>query len=173
MGELSKRTIYTIGHSTRSLEELIALLNASGIHMLADIRTFPGSKRYPHFNKDALALSLPESGIAYIHIPQLGGRRKPKQESKNTVWKNAAFRGYADHMESGEFKEGISTLEALAEKEPTVYMCSEAVWWRCHRALVSDYLKSQGWEVLHIMAEGVVKEHPYTGPAREAQGKLF
>lgn len=168
-----KREIWTIGHSTRTLEEFIALLNAFCIRHLVDIRTFPGSRRYPHFNKEILSKALQEEGIRYTHMVDLGGRRKPLPDSTNTVWRHASFRGYADYMETPPFTMAIEKLEAFAATEVVAYMCSEAVWWKCHRALVSDYLKAHGWTVCHIMDEGKSQEHPYTKPAREAQGKLF
>lgn len=140
---------------------------------LVDIRSYPGSKRYPHFNKENLSISLPESGIKYIHLPGLGGRRKPNPDSHNNAWHNTAFRGYADYMETDEFKKAIEELMSIAITEPTTYMCAEAVWWHCHRSLVSDYLKAQGWKVTHIMGIGKSEEHPYTQVAQVKQGRLF
>lgn len=172
MPSTKQKTIFTIGHSTRTLEEFIKLLKSFNIQLLADIRSYPGSKRFPHFNKDALQKTLPEQHIAYQHFPALGGRRKTTNESKNTVWKNEAFRGYADYMETDDFKNAIAELEAVAKKQTTAYMCSEAVWWSCHRSLVSDYLKWRGWNVIHIMAENKSQEHPYTSPAKIVDGKL-
>jgi uncharacterized protein (DUF488 family) len=168
----SQRIIYTIGHSTRSEEEFIAILRSFKIQLLADVRTYPGSKRYPHFNKENLQRSLSEQQVVYRHFPGLGGRRKPVKDSKNTAWRNDAFRGYADYMEGGEFMNAIEDLQQLAAENKTVYMCSEAVWWRCHRSLISDYLKAQGWVVLHIMGENKSEEHPYTSPAKIVDGKL-
>lgn len=168
-----KKTIWTIGHSTHSIEDFIAMLKAYEIAILADIRTFPGSRRYPHFNKEALAMSMENEGITYMHMPELGGRRKPRPDSTNTEWRNAGFRGYADYMETDAFKQAISILEGKALKQRIAYMCSEAVWWRCHRALVSDYLKLNGWKVMHIMSISKAEEHPYTAPARAKQGNLF
>jgi uncharacterized protein (DUF488 family) len=170
---LNTKTIWTIGHSTRSLEELISILDSFEIKLLADIRSFPGSRRFPQFNKELLKKTIPKAGIEYIHLPELGGRRKAKPDSKNTAWRLAAFRGYADYMETDEFKNAIEELENLALTKRTAYMCSEAVWWRCHRSLVSDYLKVHGWKVMHIMGEGKATEHPFTAPAQEKQGKLF
>src|SRR5437899_64236 len=167
------KNIWTIGHSTRSLEEFIATLRSFGIGLLADIRSFPGSRRYPHFNKEALSVSLEKENIGYIHLPSLGGRRKAKPDSVNTAWRVAAFRGYADYMETEEFQKAIVNLEGLALENPTAYMCSEAVWWRCHRSLVSDYLKIRGWQVHHIMDIGKATEHPYTPAAHIKQGELF
>lgn len=167
---MTNNTIWTIGHSTRSLEDFLALLYSFKIEVLVDIRNYPGSKRYPHFNKDALEVSLPANGVEYIHLKELGGRRKPVANSINTAWRNEAFRGYADYMQTAEFKKAIQKLEGIARKQFTAYMCSEAVWWSCHRALVSDDLKSKGWTVMHIMDIGKATEHPYTKPARIVDG---
>jgi uncharacterized protein (DUF488 family) len=167
-----KNKIWTIGHSTRSLEDFVAMLHSFNITMLVDIRNYPGSRRYPHFNKEALEISLPTDGIQYFHLKELGGRRKPAINSINTAWHNDAFRGYADYMQTNEFKKAIEKLEALAQKRLTAYMCSEAVWWSCHRALVSDYLKWKEWTVVHIMDIGKATEHPYTKPAKIVDGVL-
>ena len=170
---MKERSIWTIGHSTRQLDELIALLNSFSILHVVDIRNFPGSKRFPHFNKEALEISLARNDIAYTHIKELGGRRKPVPGSVNTAWRNEAFRGYADYMQTEDFKRAIEQLESIALKEYTAYMCSEAVWWSCHRALVSDYLKVKGWKVWHIMDIEKATEHPYTKPARILNGQLY
>ncbi|HTF29556.1 MAG TPA: DUF488 domain-containing protein [Flavitalea sp.] len=167
------REIWTIGHSTRSLEEFLGLLGMHRIQLLVDIRSFPGSRRYPHFNKENLADSLLENDVHYKHIAGLGGRRKPAKDSLNLAWRHPSFRGYADYMQTDEFKDHIVALERLAEKERTAYMCSEAPWWKCHRALVSDFLKIRGWIVWHIMEKGKLTEHPFTSPARPVQGQLF
>lgn len=164
--------IWTIGHSTRSLDEFMAILNSYHIECVADIRSFPSSRKYPQFNKDALEISLCQSNIRYFHLKNLGGRRKVHPNSKNTAWRHIAFRGYADYMETDAFKKGIKELEGIASKDRTVYMCSEAVWWRCHRSMVSDYLKVNGWTVMHIMGIGKDQEHPYTSPARIEGEKL-
>lgn len=168
----SDKIIYTIGHSTRSIEEFISILKSLKIELLADIRTYPGSKRYPHFNKENLEQTLSVEKIIYQHMARLGGRRKPLKDSKNTAWKNDSFRGYADYMETKEFQGAINQLEEPAGKYKTAYMCSEAVWWRCHRSLVSDYLKWKGWNVLHIMAENRSEKHPYTSAAKIINEKL-
>jgi uncharacterized protein (DUF488 family) len=170
---LESKIIWTIGHSTRTLEEFLAILKSFDIELLADIRSYPGSRRFPHFNKESLSISLQQEKINYIHIPDLGGRRKPNPDSKNTAWHNAAFRGYADYMETDDFKKAIILLEELAQEKRTAYMCSEAVWWRCHRSMVSDYLKAKGWKVMHIMQIDKSVEHPFTSPAHEIQGQLF
>lgn len=168
----TQKIIYTIGHSTRTQEEFVAILISFKIELLADIRSYPGSKRYPHFNKENLQRILPEHKIIYQHFAELGGRRKTLKDSKNTAWRNDAFRGYADYMETEDFKQGISKLEDFASQYKTAYMCSEAVWWRCHRSLVSDYLKWKGWQVMHIMAENKSEEHLYTSPAKIVDDKL-
>lgn len=167
-----ENTIWTIGHSTHPLEEFIAILKSFEIELLVDIRNFPGSKRYPYFNKEALCSSLAAHRIAYQHLKDLGGRRQAKKDSINTAWRLPAFRGYADYMETPPFKHAITELEHMARVKRTVYMCAEAVWWSCHRALVSDDLKHKGWRVLHIMAENKVTEHPYTKAARIVNGEL-
>lgn len=171
-GSAQEKNIWTIGHSTRSFDQFIKILHASEIEIVADIRSFPGSRKFPDFNKEALEISLPLNGIAYVHLKQLGGRRLLHPDSKNTSWRHIAFRAYADYMETAEFKEGINNLEEIARKKRLAYMCSEAVWWRCHRSMVSDYLKSRGWNVWHIMGVEKEEEHPYTQPARIVNGKL-
>lgn len=165
--------IWTIGHSTRKIDIFISLLEGNGIKLIADVRMFPGSKRYPQFNKELLANSLSEHGIRYEHFPELGGRRKPKPDSKNTTWRNEAFRGYADYMETEDFRKGVARLVDLAEKNgPTAIMCAEALWWRCHRALVSDFLKGRGNAVTHIVDLGKTEPHPFTSAARMVNGEL-
>ena len=168
-----KPTIYTIGHSTRSFEEFLALLRSFNIKILADIRKMPGSRKFPQFDQDELKRTLEEYGIQYVYLENLGGRRKLSATSKNTTWRNKSFQAYADYMETKFFEVGAETLKEFAAEKPTAMMCSEAVWWRCHRSMVSDYFKSQGWTVLHIMSEGKATEHPYTSPARIVDGKLF
>ena len=163
----NNRTIWTIGHSTRSREEFLAALHSFQIEVLVDVRRYPGSKKYPQFNATALATYLPEAGISYLPEVELGGRRKPKPNSANTAWKSESFRGYADYAETAAFAAGIAKLTAVGALQRTAYMCSEAVWWRCHRAIISDYLKASGWTVRHIMKEGVATEHPYTSAFRE------
>lgn len=173
MPETERHTIYTIGHSTHSLDEFIGMLKSFGIRELIDIRSFPGSRKFPQFNKENLKISLEKNGISYRHIEALGGRRKRQENSKNNRWQNDSFRGYADYMETENFEKAITQLENTASRKPTAYMCSEAVWWRCHRSMVSDYLKAKGWKVLHIMSAGKAEEHPYTSPARVINGKVF
>jgi uncharacterized protein (DUF488 family) len=165
--------IWTIGHSTRTIDDFISLLKENEIKLLADVRAWPGSKRYPQFNKEALPESLSAHGIRYEHFPELGGRRRPRSDSKNTAWRNASFRGYADYMETEQFQEGMERLlDVVAGTSATVIMCAEAVWWRCHRSLIADYLKSRGVEVMHILGTNKVEPHPYTPVARIVNGEL-
>lgn len=168
----STQEIWTIGHSTRDFTDFVAMLQSFQIEILADVRSYPGSRKFPQFNKESLQQTLPENGIKYVHLGKLGGRRKVKEDSHNTAWRHPAFRGYADYMETDHFREGMKELKALAIKNSVAYMCSEAVWWRCHRSLISDFLKAEGWNVWHIMDTGVVKEHPYTSPAKIKNGRL-
>ena len=182
--------IWTIGHSTRSIEDFISLLKENEIKLLADVRSWPGSKRYPQFNREALAKSLNAHGIRYEHFPELGGRRKPNADSRNTAWRNASFRGYADYMEAEEFHKGVERLLAFARNDglgsrrndrdgsetvtpwSAAIMCAEAVWWRCHRSLISDYLKVRGIEVMHILDTNKVEPHPFTSAAHIIDGTL-
>lgn len=162
----SGKTIWTIGHSTRSQEDFLNCLKSFEMEMLVDVRRYPGSRKYPQFNPSALESYLPEAGILYIQQPDLGGRRKPRPDSKNTQWRNEAFRGYADYAETDEFSNALTNLATIALRYRTAYMCSEAVWWRCHRAIISDYLKASGWTVMHIMKPNSAVEHPYTSAYR-------
>ena len=166
------KSIWTIGHSTHPFKEFTAILQSFQIELVADIRSFPGSRKFPQFNKETLQITLPQNNIQYIHLKDLGGRRKVNPDSKNTEWRHPAFRGYADYMETDAFKEGITALGKMALKQRTAYMCSEAVWWRCHRSMVSDYLKAEGWEVWHIMGIEKAELHPYTSPATIVNGRL-
>ncbi|MCC8360127.1 DUF488 domain-containing protein [Salinimicrobium sediminilitoris] len=164
--------IWTIGHSTHPLEEFLEWLHSHKIEVLVDIRRYPGSRKFPHFNLEALADSLPKNDILYNHFENLGGRRKAKPDSVNQVWRHPSFRGYADYMETPEFKSTVDELKAIATEMRTAIMCSEAVWWSCHRSMVADQLKADGWKVLHIMAQNKITEHPYTKPAKIENGKL-
>ena len=169
---MNMNTIWTIGHSTHPLADFIKILQSFKIEVIVDIRSFPGSNKFPQYNKEAFKLSLAGMSINYIHLPILGGRRKVIADSKNTAWKNASFRGYAYYMHTESFKEGIIELEHIVFEKLTAYMCSEAVWWRCHRSMVSDYLKVGNWRVMHIMAIDKAQEHPFTQPAKIINGKL-
>jgi hypothetical protein len=137
-------TIYTIGHSTRSAEEFLELLQPAGVTLVADVRAFPSSRRHPQFNGPALAEYLRGAGIGYRHLPGLGGRRSPVPVSPNGGWHETAFQGYADHMATPEFQRALADLEAPSRETPTAIMCAEAVWWRCHRRLIADALVVRG-----------------------------
>lgn len=165
-------SVWTIGHSTLSIEDLVERLKSFKIAVLADVRSFPGSRRFPHFNRENLSSSLPEAGIRYEHFPELGGRRRARADSLNVAWRNESFRGYADYMETVEFGAGIERLIAIAAKQRVAIMCSEAVWWRCHRSMISDYLKVKGIDVTHIMAVAKSEPHPFTSAARVVNGEL-
>jgi uncharacterized protein (DUF488 family) len=165
-------TIWTIGHSNRSIDAFTELLQAHRIELLADIRRYPGSRSQPQFNETPLAESLRGAGIEYVLMSALGGRRRPRTDSQNMAWRSDQFRGYADYMETGEFLGAIGELLEVARRQRTAIMCSEAVWWRCHRSLVADYLKAAGLEVLHISSVSAAKPHPYTSAAQIVDGRL-
>lgn len=159
-------TIYTIGHSTRPIDEFIDLLRQHGIETLVDVRTIPKSRHNPQYWHDALAASLEEAGIAYRHLPGLGGRRRAAKDSINDAWKNASFRGYADHMQTAEFLAALDELIAIGEGSTTAIMCSEAVPWRCHRSLVGDALLVRGIEVIDIISPTSARPEKITPWAR-------
>jgi uncharacterized protein (DUF488 family) len=166
-------TLYTIGHSTRSLPELIAALQAHSIETLVDIRSFPVSRRLPHFDRESLESSLPQAGIRYVWMKALGGyRKKIRDDSPNTALRNVSFRNYADHMLMQEFEDAIRELVRIGEQSRTAYMCAERVWFHCHRMLVSDWLVAHGHTVLHIDAEGPARAHKLTAEARLVDGKV-
>ena len=151
------RRLYTIGHSTRTIEEFVGMLREADVTRIADVRFFPGSRRHPQFGSDPLAQSLALHGIDYQHLRALGGRRRPLHDegrSRNALWRVEAFRNYADYAETEEFRAALARLERVAGERATAIMCAEAVWWRCHRRLVTDYLLARGWEVTHLMAPG-------------------
>jgi uncharacterized protein (DUF488 family) len=147
---LSGITIYTVGHSTRSPEELLTLLRQAEVAVIADVRAFPSSRRHPQFNQSALEQWLGAAGIAYLHMRALGGRRRAALDSPNRGWRESAFQGYADHMASTEFQRGLRELEAATQERSVAIMCAEAVWWRCHRRLIADALVVRGWRVEHL-----------------------
>jgi uncharacterized protein (DUF488 family) len=165
-------SIWTVGHSTRTIEEFIDLLRQHQIEILVDVRHFPGSRRFPHFNQGSLRQSLVATGIRYEHLVELGGRRAARADSRNVAWRNASFRGYADYMETPPFRAGIERLLAIASAGRTSIMCSEAVWWRCHRSMIADYLKANGVHVFHILNADRTQEHPYTSAAQLVNGQL-
>jgi uncharacterized protein (DUF488 family) len=163
--------VYTIGHSTRSIEEFVALLQREDIRAVADVRAFPTSRRYPHFNRDSLASTLAGKTIAYRHAPALGGRRRPRPDSANAGWRNEGFRAYADHMTTPEFREAIGDLIASAVERRTTVMCAEAVPWRCHRSLIADALVARGCEVRHVL-DASTNPHTLTDFAQVVDGEV-
>lgn len=165
-------TIWTIGYSTRPLDVFLDLLAHYRIEAVADVRRFPGSRRQPQYASVALEQALAEHGIAYHWFPALGGRRRARPDSPNTAWRNASFRGYADYMESAEFASGLRELIEFCARQRTTLMCAEALWWRCHRALIADVLRVHGIEVVHILDAQHTVVHPYTSAARIVDGQL-
>jgi uncharacterized protein (DUF488 family) len=164
--------VWTIGHSSRAIEDFVELLESAQVQVVADVRRHAGSRAHPHFNPTALADALAARAIDYAAMPELGGRRNPRPDSTNGVWRNRSFRGYADYMDTGSYQDAIERLLELAADRRTALMCAEALWWQCHRALIADDLKSRGIDALHIMGIGKVTEHPYTSAARLAGGRL-
>ena len=165
-------TLWTIGHSTREWEVFASMLHDAAIGALVDVRRFAGSRRNPQFSGDAMARALPGAGIEYVPMPALGGRRTPREDSPNTAWRNAGFRGYADYMDTPEFAEARDQLMAIARERRTAAMCAEAMWWQCHRGLIADGFKVRGWDVVHLLAPGRSEPHPYTAAARIVDGRL-
>lgn len=164
--------ILTIGHSTRSLEDLIGLLRKHGVARLVDVRAFPRSRRHPQFNIDTLPASLAAAGIDYSHLQVLGGRRPVRTDSKNTAWREPGFRGYADYMETPDFARGLDALIELAARQRVAIMCAEAMPWQCHRSLISDALVARGLRVEHIMGPGERRLHRPPPFARIAGGRV-
>lgn len=165
-------TIFTIGHSNQTLETFLAALKAHAIQLVADVRRFPVSRRHPHFSRARLDTVLRNHGIDYVHIIELGGRREPKGDSRNTQWREPAFRGYADHMETAEFSRAVDRLLEHAAERHVAIMCAELQWSHCHRALIADYLKAHGHEVIHIVTAETTEVHPYTSAARLVNDRL-
>jgi len=170
--ESDVNTLYTIGHSTRTIEEFLELLHAHSIQEVVDVRTIPKSKRNPQFGQEKLSTALQEAGIAYTHLAKLGGLRHTTKESINTGWHNLSFRGYADYMATEPFQEGLHELETLAQQKTVAIMCAEAVPWRCHRSLIADALTIQGWHVLDIQSKQTAKPHTLTPFLEVEDGKL-
>lgn len=166
------RYLYTIGHSTRSIDEFIGLLKAHHIHTLVDVRSIPKSRNNPQFNQEELKQSLKKAKISYRHLKDLGGLRHAKKDSINTGWISASFRGYADYMQTPSFSQGLEKLEKIAGKKPTAIMCAEAVPWRCHRSLVADALTVRKWKVFHIQSKKTAKLHKRTSFLRVRRGVL-
>ena len=165
-------TVWTVGHSTRSLPEFLATLAPYGIEAVADVRRFPGSRRQPQYNKPTLAAALHAAGIDYRSIPALGGRRQPTSNALSTAWRHPAFRGYADHLDSDEFSAGLFELLMLAWGLRTAVMCAELLWWRCHRRMIADVLVSLDARVIHILDAETTQAHRLAAPARVVRGVL-
>ncbi len=151
--------VHTVGHSTRELADFLSLLRAHGIRRLVDVRRYPGSRRHPHFAREALAEALRAEGIDYRHEPDLGGRRTERPGSPHTAWRSPSFRAYADHMDTPAFAAALARLMALGPEAPTAILCAEAVPWRCHRQMIADALVARGVEVRHILGSGPAKAH--------------
>jgi len=164
--------LFTIGHSTHAADAFLAILTAHRVELLADVRRFPASRRHPQFNREALAELLAGHGIAYLHFPDLGGRREPKPDSPNTAWREAGFRGYADYMATAVFNQGIKRLLEAAQTRATAIICAEKSWRSCHRGLIADHLKASGIEVIHILDAAAAEPHPWTAAARLIDGRL-
>lgn len=165
-------TLWTVGHSTRPIEEFIGLLQTHGIQLMVDVRTIPFSRRNPQFHQESLAQSLREAGLQYRHMPVLGGRRKSRPDSVNVGWRNQGFRGYADYMQTQEFWDALEELVDIGQQSPSVVMCAEAVPWRCHRSLIADALVIRGWTVQHIISASSLKTHTLTPFAKPEAGRL-
>jgi uncharacterized protein (DUF488 family) len=165
-------TIWTIGHSTRPLDDFLALLAQYRIEAVADVRSFPGSRRCPQYGRPVLQASLARNQLEYHWLPALGGRRRSVADSPNTAWRNISFRGYADYMQTAEFAAGLDQLLDLAQRLRTTLMCAESVWWRCHRSMIADALRARGIDVVHILDAGHSTLHPWTAPARIVDGRL-
>jgi uncharacterized protein (DUF488 family) len=164
--------VWSIGHGTRSIEELLATLDGAGIQILADVRSAPGSRRHPQFGQSALASSLAASGVEYVHLRGLGGRREAAAQSRHVALKVDAFRGYADHMASAEFAAEYARLISIAREKATAFMCAETLWWRCHRRMLSDRLAADRWDVVHLIAPGKIEPHRMWDIARVVDGVL-
>ena len=165
-------TLWTIGHSTRAWDVFVSMLGEEAIAVLVDVRRFAGSRRNPQFSGETMARALPDAGIDYLAMPELGGRRTARIDSPNTAWRNTSFRGYADYMDTPGFAAACGRLAALARERHAAVMCAEAMWWQCHRGLIADHFKTGGWEVVHLLAPGRRESHPYTSAARIVDGRL-
>jgi len=164
--------IWSVGHSTRTADEFLALLRGHDVRAIADVRRFPGSRRHPHFSREQLSVFLPRHDVEYVWMPELGGRRAPRPDSPNTGWRVPQFRGYADYMETPEFADAIAKLVDVASRIRTAVMCAESLWWQCHRRLIADYLVARGHEVIHIESVTKASPHKLIAPAQIVDGKL-
>ncbi|HYM86929.1 MAG TPA: DUF488 domain-containing protein [Pseudoxanthomonas sp.] len=172
MSEIHADTLWTIGHSVRPWEAFVGMLAAARISRLVDVRRFAGSRRNPQFSGEAMATALATAGIEYVPMPDLGGRRHARDDSHNLAWRSAGFRGYADYMGTSPYREARARLGMLAQRDRTAMMCAEAMWWQCHRSLISDDFKTGGWAVIHLLSPGREEAHPYTSAARVLDGRL-
>lgn len=155
----SQFSILTIGHSNRSLQDFLGLVHAHGLRRILDVRRYPASRKWPHFDAAALSDALSREGIAYSGVPELGGRRKPRPDSRHAAWREEGFRGFADFMDTEDFARGLERVEGLARAERSALMCSEALPWRCHRSLIADALVARGWEALDVLSAGPPRPH--------------
>jgi uncharacterized protein (DUF488 family) len=169
---MSNARVLTIGHSTRPIDVFVDLLKENGVDTLVDVRRHPGSRTQPQFNVEPLRASLGDAGIDYAWFEALGGRRRARPDSHNTRWRNASFRGYADHMETPQFAAAFARLTTLCDQHDCAIMCAELLWWRCHRSLIADALQAGGRPVAHIGPDGMLIAHPYTGAAWIDNGRL-
>ncbi len=165
--------LFSIGHSTHELADLIRLLRLHGIQQVVDVRRYPGSRRLPWFDRETLARELPREELAYRHLPELGGRRRPSRDGPNAGWRVEGFRGYADYMAGADFAAGLGALEQLAHERVTAIMCAEGSWWRCHRRLIAELLHARGHEVLHLVGPHEVRPHRPWDVAETWNGRLF
>ena len=172
MSRTDAGTLWTIGHSVRPWDEFVGMLVAARIDALADVRRFAGSRRNPQFSGETMAAALAKKSIDYLPMPDLGGRRPAREDSPNLAWRNAGFRGYADYMATLPYRAARERLAKLAQEKRTAVMCAEAMWWQCHRSLISDDFKAEGWQVIHLLSPGREQEHPYTSAARIVEGRL-
>jgi uncharacterized protein (DUF488 family) len=169
---ISGPTIWTAGHSTASADDFLSLLRPRRIELLADVRRFAASRRHPQFNGAALSQALASAGIAYVHLPELGGRREPRPDSESTGWREAGFRGYADYMQTQPFRAGVARMLEAGNGMRMAIMCAEKAWQNCHRGLIADYLKVAGFEIIHIVPGQHDEQHLFTRPARLIEGVL-
>jgi uncharacterized protein (DUF488 family) len=166
------KRLFTVGHSNLAAPALLEILGRAGVQHVGDVRRFPASRRHPQFSRDALAAALRQTGIGYVHLPDLGGRREPRPDSPHAGWREAGFRGYADWMETAAFARALAQLLRLAGEQPLAMLCAEADWRNCHRGLIADALKLRGWDVLHLGPASGCEPHPWTAPARIVAGRL-
>ena len=168
----SPADLWTIGHSTRPWDVFLTTLDAARIEVLVDVRRFAGSRRNPQYGGDTMGDDLGAASVHYVPMPALGGRRTASVDSPNVAWRNASFRGYADYMQTRDYQQASQRLQAIAQRRRTAIMCAEAMWWQCHRSLISDEFKAAGWRVIHLQAPGREQEHPYSSAARIIDGRL-